>query len=80
MAEKDRKNILNVPGKYYVDANCIACNACVAEAPNVFQIDDDEGYAYVVHQPKNKEEEEEVKNAIITCPTGAIGDDGISAK
>ena len=56
MADKANKVAQNVPGKYYVDADCITCDACVTEAPDFFEIDEEEGYAFVKVQPKTKEE------------------------
>ena len=76
MAEKSRRHTLNVQGRYYVDENCIACDACVAEAPMIFKMNDEEGHAYVARQPKNDQEREAAENALYTCPTGAIGNDG----
>lgn len=76
MADKSTKNESNVAGKYYVDDQCIACDACVAEAPDFFEMNDDEGYAFVKKQPSNDEETEQCENALGACPVEAIGNDG----
>ncbi len=76
MADKNNKFQLNVDGKYYVDDQCIACDACVMEAPDFFEMNDDDGYAYVKAQPSSPEQIEECENALAGCPVDAIGNDG----
>ncbi len=76
MADKEAKWSMNKEGKYYVDDQCIACDACVVEAPKFFAMNDDDGHAYVTDQPETEEAKEECENALACCPVGAIGDDG----
>ena len=76
MADKENKFSQNIEGKFYVDDTCIACDACVMEAPDFFEMNDDEGHAFVKKQPKNEDELKECMNALDTCPVEAIGDDG----
>lgn len=76
MADKKSKWDLNVPGKFYVDDQCIACDACVMEAPGFFTMNDDDGHAYVKLQPKSQEDLEECLSAMEACPVEAIGNDG----
>lgn len=76
MADKKYKYEENVPGAYYVDEECIDCDACRETAPNNFTRNEDEGYSYVYKQPVNAEEEELCKEALEGCPVDAIGDDG----
>lgn len=76
MADKKSKWDLNLPGKFYVDDQCIACDACVMEAPNFFTMNDDDGHAYVKLQPKTPAEIEECLSAMEACPVEAIGSDG----
>ncbi len=76
MADKKSKFAQNVFGKFYVDEQCIACDACVMEAPNFFEMNDDDGHAYVKLQPKNKAEFAECMSAMEACPVEAIGSDG----
>ena len=76
MADKSLKYKQNVPGKYYVDEQCIACDACVMEAERFFEMNDDDGHAFVKKQPKTETEIEECENALAACPVEAIGKDG----
>lgn len=76
MADKEAKWSSNIEGKYYVDDQCIACDACCVEAPAYFAMNDDDGHAYVTKQPETDEAKEECENALACCPVGAIGDDG----
>ena len=76
MADKKHKWDLNVPGKFYVDDQCIACDACVVEAPKFFAMNDDDGHAFVKLQPKTPAEELEAENALSACPVDAIGNNG----
>lgn len=50
---------------------CIGCGACAAICDKVFVIDD-EGLSKVVNPEVKKEDEQAVKDAIESCPTGAI--------
>jgi ferredoxin len=76
MADLDDKLPDNVPGKWYVDSNCIDCDVCRTTAPNNFEANEDEGYSFVSKQPENDEETELMEEAMESCPTEAIGDDG----
>lgn len=51
--------------------NCIGCGACQAIAPNIFEIDD-EGLSKVIAEEIDDNEEEDFKDALESCPTGAI--------
>jgi ferredoxin len=74
----DRANRLeeNVPGKFYVDDQCIDCDACRETAPNFFRRNDEKGYSYVSRQPESPEDEDLCREALEGCPVEAIGDDG----
>ena len=76
MADLDDKIADNVAGKWYVDSNCIDCDVCRTTAPNNFEANEDEGYSFVNKQPENDEETEQMEEAMESCPTEAIGDDG----
>ncbi|MFY7993972.1 MAG: ferredoxin [Bacteriovoracaceae bacterium] len=76
MADKNSKFPENASGKYYVDDQCIACDACCVEAPKFFFMNDDEGHAYVKIQPQTPEEIADCENAMAACPVEAIGNDG----
>lgn len=75
MAELSDKNPANVPGKYYVDTNCIGCGLCMDSAADYFRADDD-GNSVVYNQPTTDEGIEACETAITDCPVGAIGNDG----
>lgn len=60
----------NVPGLFYVDENCIECDACTGEAPNFFVIEN--GHAHVFAQPTNEKEIAECNAAMEGCPVDAI--------
>ena len=76
MADKDTKWPQNITGTFYVDEQCIACDACVKTAPKYFAMNDIEGHAYVHFQPETKEELELAQQALEECPVEAIGNDG----
>ena len=76
MADRTDKVESNVPGRYYVDGNCIDCDVCRETAPENFKANEDEGYSFVFKQPENDEEEAQCQDAMESCPVEAIGDDG----
>lgn len=76
MADKAHRYSQNVPGSFFVDDQCIACDACCIEAPRFFAMNDDDGHAYVKLQPQTPEEFKEAENALAACPVEAIGNDG----
>ena len=67
----------NVNGFFFVDDLCIACDACVKEAPSFFAMNPEEGYAYVKKQPKNQHELKNCEEALKNCPVDAIGTYGV---
>lgn len=76
MADKSAKWDLNIDGAFYVDDQCIACDACIMEAEDFFEMNDDDGHAFVKKQPTNAEELEACNSALEACPVEAIGNDG----
>ncbi len=76
MADRKARYSENKLGPYYVDYECIACDACVGIATDFFKMNDDEGHAYVYYQPKTKEEIALCEEAKAACPVDAIGNDG----
>lgn len=68
----------NVPGKFYVDEECIDCDACREAAPDNFSRNDDDEYSYVSKQPENDEELQLCIDAMEGCSVESIGDDGDS--
>jgi ferredoxin len=65
----------NVAGKYYVDTTCIDCDQCRALAPDIFGRTDD-GMSFVKRQPATAEEIAATDEAMNTCATNSIGNDG----
>ena len=76
MADAANRYPENVPGKYYVDNQCIDCDLCRETAPDNFKRNDDGGYSFVFKQPVSPEEETRCKEAKEGCPVEAIGDNG----
>ena len=56
MADPKDKVPESVPGKYYVDTQCIDCDVCRVTAAQNFQRNEDKGYSYVSSQPVSPEE------------------------
>ena len=54
MADKNDKRPESVPGKFYVDSQCIDCDLCRETAPKSFTRQDDGGYSYVFAQPPRR--------------------------
>ena len=76
MNEEISKHPLSAPGRYYVDCNpCVHHLCCVEIAPNNFHMGENI-CAYVFKQPGTPEEEAQCREALTTCPTAAIHDDG----
>jgi ferredoxin len=80
MSDNTERFSQNVPGKYYVAKVCIACSLCSEISPEHFAENLDEdmpvGNCYVCKQPENEAEESLCREAMETCPAGAIRDDG----
>ncbi|GBL43068.1 hypothetical protein EMGBD4_05670 [Verrucomicrobiota bacterium] len=73
---QERQAPESVPGKFYVDSQCIDCDLCRETAPKNFTRQDDGGYSYVFAQPTTPEEVEKCQEALEGCPVDAIGKDG----
>lgn len=69
----------NVPGKFYVDRQCIDCDVCRDTSPANFTRNDENGYSYVYKQPSTRAEFELCEEALMACPVEAIGDDAEEA-
>ena len=76
MANAEQRLSQNVPGKYYVDKECIGCTECVRLAAAIFDIDEEADLAFVKKQPSSEEEKKQAAQALDVCPVQAIGDDG----
>jgi glyoxylase-like metal-dependent hydrolase (beta-lactamase superfamily II)/ferredoxin len=69
----DEKKLVkdNVPGDFFVDTTCINCDTCRQLAPSVFR--DQGDFSCVQKQPQNDAETIEAMHALLSCPTGSIG-------
>lgn len=76
MADPNNRYPDNVPGKWYVDTQCILCSLCSEIAPNNFKEADAGDHDFVYKQPDNEEEEKLCQEAMQQCPVEAIGNDG----
>jgi ferredoxin len=76
MASREDRYKDNAPGPFYVDEQCIDCDACRACAPDFFRRSDVGGYSYVYRQPQTEAEHALCREALDGCPVEAIGDDG----
>jgi ferredoxin len=68
MAELKDKLPDNVPGKFYVDRECIDCDVCRDTSPTNFRRNDENGYSYVYKQPETSENSPFVKKRFDACP------------
>ncbi|NDD66356.1 ferredoxin [bacterium] len=75
MASHDARLSDNVPGPWFVDDSCIACDTCVGLAPAYFKLTSDDRHAYVWAQPAQPEAWRQCESARLACPVGAIGHD-----
>jgi ferredoxin len=76
MADRKDRVPESIPGKYYVDTQCIDCDVCRVTAPTNFQRNESAGYSYVFRQAETAEEEQQCREAMDSCPVEAIGNDG----
>jgi ferredoxin len=72
MADKSKKWTDNVPGRFFVDDQCIDCDACRSEAPDHFTRNEEHGYSFVYKQPTTPDEENKCQAALEACPVEAI--------
>ena len=77
MANPNHKHAGNVPGKFYVDTQCIDCDLCRQTAPLNFERNEEKCYTYVSKQPMTPEEEALCEQAKEECPVVAIGSNGV---
>lgn len=77
MPNPNTKQPQNVPGRFYVDTNCIDCDVCRDLAENNFTRHDDGGYSYVYKQPETPQEESLCQEALEVCPVEAIGKESL---
>lgn len=76
MATFSDRNPDNVSGRYYTDSSCIDCDQCRVLAPELFGRNEDTGHSYVQRQPVTPEEIALAEEALATCATESIGNNG----
>src|SRR5215216_8087089 len=74
MANPKRKVPENIPGDFFVDSTCIDCDACRQIAPGVFG--ETATTSFVKSQPRSVIERRQALQALLSCPTGSIGNLG----
>jgi glyoxylase-like metal-dependent hydrolase (beta-lactamase superfamily II)/ferredoxin len=74
MADPKKRVPENVPGDFFVDSTCIDCDTCRQIAPQVFG--EAPRSAFVRRQPQTIAERRAALHALLSCPTGSIGNLG----
>lgn len=64
----------NVPGRFYVNNECITCAVCADVAPAHFRLGDDDEGNIVFSQPQTEAEIASCRDALEGCPVEAITD------
>src|SRR6267154_2701645 len=64
----------NVAGDFFVDSTCIDCDTCRQIAPQIFG--ETLASAFVRQQPHTIAERRSALRAVVSCPTGSIGNVG----
>ena len=67
----------NTPGPFYVDATCIDCDQCRAQAQQFFSRLEESGFSVVHRQPETAEEVALAEEVMASCATSSIGNDGV---
>ncbi len=74
MADARKSVPENVAGDFFVDSTCIDCDTCRQIAPATFG--ETGSTAYVHRQPEEIEAKLQALRALVSCPTGSIGNLG----
>ena len=74
MADPRKKLSTNAAGDFFVDSTCINCDTCRQLAPRTFG--EAQGYSFVEVQPEDGPTRRAATQALLSCPTGSIGDSG----
>ena len=69
----------NAPGRYYVTSDCNGCGICFSYALQNFMYTNDSSKYFVMNQPVDEREEEDIRRAMDVCPMVCIMDDGVAA-
>jgi ferredoxin len=77
MTNETNRHPLNVKGEFWIDRDvCLACEACIEEAPENIKMDLNEtGTSYIFKQPENEIEIQQLRDAIAVCCVEAIIED-----
>ena len=75
MGTEPKKHPQNVPGRFYVTEDCLACETCQSVAPKNFRYGNN-GLSYVFKQPSDPEEVRQCEEAVFGCPMEAVRNDG----
>lgn len=70
----DRKRRENAPGAFFVNEECISCGACWQLAPELITSHPVHTYAFFSRQPAGEAELDRAREALLTCPVNAIGE------
>jgi ferredoxin len=76
MADRNRRTPNSIPGRFYVDDTCVDCDICREVAPGTFRRDDAIGMSVAWSQPVTPEEITLAEEAVKSCPTDSVGNDG----
>jgi glyoxylase-like metal-dependent hydrolase (beta-lactamase superfamily II)/ferredoxin len=74
MANVKKRVPENAPGDFFVDSTCIDCDACRQIGPAIFG--QAPATSYVKAQPEGPADRRQAIRALLSCPTGSIGDLG----
>lgn len=74
MADHRKSVSENVPGEFFVDTTCIDCDTCRQIAPRIFGEADES--SFVREQPLTADDRRAALQALVSCPTGSIGNLG----
>ncbi|MGI9577311.1 MAG: ferredoxin, partial [Microthrixaceae bacterium] len=76
MARPMDRNASSAPGDWYVDTNCIDCDAARHVAPGLIGTDED-GKSVFLRQPEDEEDLQAAYRALLVCPTRSVGNEEI---
>jgi glyoxylase-like metal-dependent hydrolase (beta-lactamase superfamily II) len=76
MARPMDRNDAGAPGDWYVDTNCIACDASRHVAPGLVGTDES-GRSIFLRQPDGDEDLVAAYRALLVCPTRSVGNEEI---
>ncbi len=78
MEHVERKLAANAQGKYYVTDGCNGCGLCYSVALQNFMYTNDASHYFILQQPQDPREEQDIIEAMAICPMECIHDDGLT--